>query len=163
MSIFQYNYILIHQFIKNKGILFRKALLLVRFVPTVLTATSTSEWQCEQVCFFFSPVHNPFQQHITDFCCSECIDTESKGDNHIKVVIAAVRQMQVAFCFVFFQNSAIVNSLYSCTDCWGDNPEQFHKFKFGHPYIGGISRQGDIALPVHCNDASSLFHWYSVL
>lgn len=91
---------------------------------------------------------------------------ESKGDNHIKIVniqTAAVRQMQVAFCFVFFQNSALMNSPYPCTDCRGDNPEQFHKFKFGHPYIGGIGRQGDIALPVHCNDASSLFHRYSVL
>lgn len=119
----------------------------------------------EDACFFFSQVQS-FKYGSANLFRSECVDAESKGDDGFKTVnlhAAFVRQFDGMLCLIFPQNTAFTKSLYPCSDCWGDNPEQLSEFPLGHGNGDCIGRQGDVALSVHRDDASFLFHLYSSL
>ena len=88
----------------------------------------------EDACFFFSQVQS-FKYGSANLFRSECVDAESKGDDGFKTVnlhAAFVRQFDGMLCLIFPQNTAFTKSLYPCSDCWGDNPEQLAEFPLGH-------------------------------
>jgi hypothetical protein len=119
----------------------------------------------EDACFFFSQVQS-FKYGSANLFRSECVDAESKGDDGFKTVnlhAAFVRQFDGMLCLIFPQNTAFTKSLYPCSDCWGDNPEQLAEFPLGHGNGDCIGRQGDVALSVHRDDASFLFSVFTGL
>lgn len=119
----------------------------------------------EDACFFFSQVQS-FKYGSANLLRSECIDTESKGDDGFEIAnlhAAFVRHADGTFYLMFPQNSAFAKSLYPCSYCRGDNPEQFTEFPLGHGNGACICRHGDVAMYVHRDDASFLFHLYSYL
>ena len=116
--------------------------------------------------FFFSHVHNPFQQCLADFRRPERFDTESEGGYRFEVVnlrAVSVRYADNALYVIYTQNSAFAECLYPCPNRRGDNPEQFADFPLGHGGCAYIARQGDIALPVHRDNVPFFFHRYSAL
>lgn len=88
----------------------------------------------EDACFFFSQVQS-FKGGSTNLLRSECIDTESKGDDGFKIVnlhAVFVRQADGTLHFVFSQNFAFEKSLYPGSDCRSNNSEQLAEFPLGH-------------------------------
>ena len=104
----------------------------------------------EKRCLFFLSQVQSFKYGSANLFRSECVDAESKGDDGFKTVnlhAAFVRQFDGMLCLIFPQNTAFTKSLYPCSDCWGDNPEQLAEFPLGHGNGDCIGRQGMLPCP----------------
>ena len=106
-----------------------------------------------------------FQVWLCEPVPLECVDAESKGDDGFKTVnlhAAFVRQFDGMLCLIFLKTPLLQEPL-SLLGLMGRNPEQLAEFPTRSWQWSCIGRQGDVALSVHRDDASFLFHLYSSL